>query len=68
MSVQPRHTSHAMASEGRVWEDLRREARSIERRLESGIQRYTALETRYDLENPKSFQEDEQVEGEIEVC
>mmetsp|Transcript_9876 Transcript_9876/g.11285 ORF Transcript_9876/g.11285 Transcript_9876/m.11285 type:complete len:222 (-) Transcript_9876:1068-1733(-) len=56
-----------MASEGRVWEDLRREARSIERRLESGIQRYTALETRYDLENPKSFQEDEQVEGEIEV-
>jgi len=51
---------------GRSWEELRREARSIERRLEAGIQRYATLEG-FDLENPKSIEEDEKLEGEIEV-
>lgn len=45
---------------GPTWEELRREARSIERRLEAAIQRYGSV----DIENQKSVDETEKVSWE----
>ena len=46
-----------MDSGGPTWEELRREARSIERRLEAAIQRYGSV----DIENQKSVDETDKV-------